>query len=87
MIQYSNIAVLYVPAVGELVGLGVTVTLIVVLMVSGKFVCALQAMVDVCEGVVRVSSVSTTLMVKMIIPQPLYTYYHKNIVKQALSLH
>ena len=70
---------------GELVGLGVTVTLIVVLMVSGKFVCALQAMLDVCEGVVRVSSVSTTVMVEKIIPAT--TYYHKNIVKQALSLH
>ena len=53
-------------------------TLIVVLMVSGKFVCALEAMLDVCEGVVRVSSVSTTVMVKMIIPQPLYTYHKKH---------
>lgn len=55
---------------GELVGLGVTVILIVVLMVSGKFVSALEAMLDVCEGVVTVSSISTTVMVEKIIPQP-----------------
>ena len=82
VIQYSNIAVLYVPAMGELVGLGVTVTLIVVVMVSGKFVCALQAMLDVCEGVVRVSSVSTTVMVEKIILQPLHI-----IIKTLLSRH
>ena len=70
---------------GELVGLGVTVTLIVVLMVSRKFVSALEVMLDVCEGVVRVSSISTTVLDEKIIPQP--PYYHKNIVNWVLSLH